>query len=156
MQALTLGRTTNNPKALSMFLVETRCQQSGRLNGIELVKLKNKLGSRQLPTAELILDGCRARIISEEGKGVATISNMLNITRLHNVISSVAIQRKVLNLARDYSHRRIGKSSLLGMIPIFIFIILMHGLPVLCSYFSFWKANCSTPITSWHITKNGN
>ena len=109
MQALTLGRTTNNPKALSMFLVETRCQQSGRLNGIELVKLKNKLGTRQLPTAELILDGCRARIISEEGKGVSTISNMLNITRLHNIIMSVAVQRKVLNLARDYSHRRIGE-----------------------------------------------
>ena len=133
MQALTLGRTTNNPKALSMFLVETRCQQSGRLNGIELVKLKNKLGTRQLPTAELILDGCRARIISEEGKlfthqrmirvyfninacnlfmtgkGVSTISNMLNITRLHNIIMSVAVQRKVFSLARDYSHRRIGE-----------------------------------------------
>ena len=109
MQALTLGRTTNNPKALSMFLVETRCQQSGRLNGIELVKLKNKLGTRQLPTAELILDGCRAKIFSEEGKGVSTISNMLNITRLHNIIMSVAVQRKVLSLARDYSHRRIGE-----------------------------------------------
>jgi alkylation response protein AidB-like acyl-CoA dehydrogenase len=45
------------------------------------MKMKNKLGTRQLPTAELLLDGCKAQLISEEGRGIASISNMLTVTR---------------------------------------------------------------------------
>ena len=89
---------SSNPHGLSMFLVHLKDPITGQLNGIELVKLKNKLGTRQLPTAELIMDGCKGRIISQDGRGIATISSMLNITRLHNIISSVAIQRKILSL----------------------------------------------------------
>ena len=55
--------------------------------------MKNKLGTRQLPTAELLLDGCEARLMGEEGRGVANISNMLTITRLHNTLSSVGYMR---------------------------------------------------------------
>ena len=39
-----------------MFYLEVR-QEDGSLNNIELVTLKNKLGTRQLPTAELLLHG---------------------------------------------------------------------------------------------------
>lgn len=42
-----------------MFYVETK-NLDGHLNNIQMVKLKNKLGTRQLPTAELLLDGCIA------------------------------------------------------------------------------------------------
>ena len=45
------------------------------------MKMKNKLGTRQLPTAELLLDGCQAQLISDEGRGIASITNMLTITR---------------------------------------------------------------------------
>ena len=87
-QRTTLGRTVSHPNSLSMFLVQTRDPDTRKLNpGIELVKLKNKLGTRQLPTAELIMDGCKGRIICEPGRGVAAISSMLNITRMHNIIS---------------------------------------------------------------------
>ena len=55
--------------------------------------MKNKLGTRQLPTAELLLDGCEARLMGEEGRGVANIANMLTITRLHNTMSSVGYMR---------------------------------------------------------------
>ncbi|KAK7073151.1 hypothetical protein SK128_011368 [Halocaridina rubra] len=95
------------PKSLglAMFYLETR-RDDGQLNGIEIVKLKNKLGTRQLPTAELLLDGALAYQVSDEGRGIASIANMLTITRLHNSVSACAAMRRILLLARDYSLRR--------------------------------------------------
>ena len=46
-----------------MFYVETR-DSHGQLNNIHIEKLKNKLGTRQLPTAELLLDGTPAFLVS--------------------------------------------------------------------------------------------
>lgn len=43
-------------KGISMFYAELRDSQ-GNLNNIEVQRLKDKLGTRQLPTAELLLDG---------------------------------------------------------------------------------------------------
>lgn len=51
-------------------------------------------GTRQLPTAELLLDGSVAYQVSEEGRGIASIANMLTITRLHNAISACAAMRR--------------------------------------------------------------
>ncbi|XP_068221564.1 acyl-CoA dehydrogenase family member 11-like isoform X1 [Palaemon carinicauda] len=93
------------PRGLTMFYLETR-KENGKLNGIEIVKLKNKLGTRQLPTAELLLDGAIAHQVSEEGRGIASIANMLTITRLHNSISACSAMRRILQLARDYGQRR--------------------------------------------------
>ena len=99
------GSTRSGTKGVSMFLLKTKDAQ-GRLNGIEVVKLKNKLGTRQLPTGELLLDGTKAEILSAPGRGIACISSMLTVTRLHNVIASVAGPRKLLSLARNYATRR--------------------------------------------------
>ena len=80
--------------------------QDNSLNNIEIVRLKDKLGTRQLPTAELILRGTEALQISEVGKGIKYISNMLNITRIHNAIASVSFMRRIITLVLDYSSRR--------------------------------------------------
>ena len=96
---------------LDLFFVRTRDPETQKLNNIEIVKLKNKLGTRQLPTAELILNGSKGQLISEDGRGVAKISNMLTVTRLHNVISATSFQRKLVSLARDYSERRFAFSK---------------------------------------------
>ena len=48
-----------------MFYLETK-QTDGKLNGIEIHKLKDKLGTRQLPTAELLLDGAVAHLVIRE------------------------------------------------------------------------------------------
>lgn len=76
-----------------MFYLETR-NTDGNLNGIQIIKLKNKLGTRQLPTAELLLDGTRARLIGEVGRGVATISDMLTISRMYNSIFAASATRR--------------------------------------------------------------
>ncbi|KAJ6659154.1 hypothetical protein lerEdw1_019457 [Lerista edwardsae] len=99
------GRAEQGSKGLSLFYLEVR-DKDGNLNGIEMQRLKDKMGTRQLPTAELLLDGARAYRISAEGRGVASIANMLTITRIHNVISAVGLMRRVIFLARDYATKR--------------------------------------------------
>ncbi|GFR26558.1 acyl-CoA dehydrogenase family member 11 [Trichonephila clavata] len=104
-------------KGLTMFYVETRNPQ-GELNNMEIVKLKNKLGTRSLPTAELLLDGCVAYKLFDESRGIASISHMLNITRLHNAVASVGAMRRILQLSRDYSQKRIAFGKTLAEIPL--------------------------------------
>jgi len=100
-----MGQVEGGSKGVSMFFLKTR-QADGSLNNIEVVKMKNKLGTRQLPTAELLLDGVDAELVSQPGRGIASISSMLTITRLHNTTSSVGAMRKIVSLARDYATRR--------------------------------------------------
>lgn len=46
-----------------MFYLETRTE-AGQLNNIQIMRLKDKLGTRQVPTAELLLDGSIAHKVS--------------------------------------------------------------------------------------------
>ncbi|XP_012946238.1 acyl-CoA dehydrogenase family member 11 [Aplysia californica] len=105
------GATVKGTRGLSLFYLEVR-EQSGEMNHIQMLKLKSKLGTRQLPTAELLIDGATAYRISEEGRGVASISHMLTLTRIHTGVHSSAAMRRMVNLARDYATRRraFGKS----------------------------------------------
>src|SRR5690606_29002435 len=90
---------------LSVFLVEP-WDTDGVLRGIRVERLKNKLGTVALPTAELTLNGVRGRIIGEPGRGVSTISSMLTVTRFYNTTCAAAWMRHGVWLARDYSARR--------------------------------------------------
>ena len=60
-------------RGLSMFYLELR-DENGELNNIQVHKLKNKLGTRQLPTAELNLNGTIAQRIGNPGQGIKIIS----------------------------------------------------------------------------------
>ena len=102
------GDVTAGTKGISMFFARTKAPGGSKSNGITIFKLKNKLGTRQLPTGELILNETNARLVSPIGRGIASISPMLTVTRLHNVITSVGSQRKMINMARDYATRRIA------------------------------------------------
>eukprot|EP00088_Acartia_fossae_P033683 TRINITY_DN34511_c0_g1_i2.p1 TRINITY_DN34511_c0_g1~~TRINITY_DN34511_c0_g1_i2.p1 ORF type:complete len:627 (-),score=103.98 TRINITY_DN34511_c0_g1_i2:156-2036(-) len=99
------GEIMAGSKGISMFYLKIR-NDNGALNNIQVVKLKNKLGTRQLPTAELLLGGTDAKLVSPEGRGIPAISSMLTISRLHNSISSAAAMRKIVSLARDYAVKR--------------------------------------------------
>lgn len=107
--ALTLARIetpSGVEKGLSLFLVRP-WDEARRLRGVELVRLKDKLGTRALPTAELVLDGVRAELVGGPGGGVKKISSLLNITRVHNAVGAVGMLRRGLELARSYASRRV-------------------------------------------------
>jgi hypothetical protein len=80
---------------LSCFFAPTRrrlADGSLVMNGIRIQRLKNKLGTHALPTAELEIKGMRAWLIGEEGKGVNVISTVLNNSRFHNSGKCAATQ----------------------------------------------------------------
>lgn len=118
--ALTLARPDGNGPGghgLALFYVETRDEQ-GRLRAIEVNRLKDKLGTRKVPTAELMLKGTPATLVAESTGGVRAISPMLNITRTWNAVMSVAFMRRAVALARDYATRRVAFGASLSDKPL--------------------------------------
>ena len=87
-------------------------------NNIEIIKLKNKLGTRQLPTAELQLNGTNGILLSKNGKGIQTIMILANITRIHNAISSCGAIKRTLALIRGYAKNRNVFNKKLYKIPL--------------------------------------
>jgi alkylation response protein AidB-like acyl-CoA dehydrogenase len=118
--ALTLARPDGNPpggKGLALFYVETR-DAEGRLNRIQVNRLKDKLGTRKVPTAELTLDGAAAELVADTSDGIKRIAPMLNVTRTWNAVSAVALARRGLALARDYAGKRVAFGSALAEKPL--------------------------------------
>jgi acyl-CoA dehydrogenase len=118
--ALTLARPEGNPpggKGLALFYVETH-NADGRLNGIRVERLKDKLGTRKVPTAELTLEGTAAELVCGTSDGVKNIAPMLNVTRTWNSVSAVALMRRGLALARDYATRRVAFGTALEHKPL--------------------------------------
>lgn len=106
--ALALARpegAADGSRGLSLFLLRLR-NDDGSWNGIRVRRLKDKLGTKALPTAELELDGTVAVPVGGLGRGVSKIATMLNITRVHVASGSHAAMGEGLALARDYATRR--------------------------------------------------
>ena len=91
---------------LALFYLEPR-KPDGRWRNIALDRLKDKLGTRELPTAEIHLEGAPAELVGEVRHGVRQIAPMLNVTRTWNAIGALATMRRCIALARDYANRRI-------------------------------------------------
>src|SRR5574341_1465438 len=120
--ALTLGRPNGNPpggKGLALFYLETRDAQ-GRLNHILVNRLKDKLGTRKVPTAELTLDGTPAELVAGTSDGVKNIAPMLNVTRTWNSVAACALARRGLALAHDYAGKRVAFGAPLAEKPLHV------------------------------------
>src|ERR1700674_5806236 len=112
--AMTLARIEGAPAGshgLSVFLINLR-DNDGKLRNIRIERLKDKLGTRALPTAELTLEGTPAQLVGGAGDGVRKIAALFNVTRVYNAVAAVAGMRRAIALASDYARRRhaFGKS----------------------------------------------
>jgi alkylation response protein AidB-like acyl-CoA dehydrogenase len=108
--ALTLARpegAAEGSRGLALFRIH-RTLDDGTRNAIFVRRLKDKLGTRSLPTAELELQGALAYPVGDplEGAGVRKIATMLNITRIHNAIGSVGSLARGIAWARAYAQVR--------------------------------------------------
>ncbi len=107
--ALALARPLGNPAGpdgLALFYLETRDERGG-WNGIRIDRLKDKLGTRELPTAEIHLNDTAATLVGEAMHGVRAIVPVLQVTRLWNSVAALATMRRCIALVRDYAQRRI-------------------------------------------------
>ena len=87
-------------------------------NGIRIHRLKNKLGTKQLPTAELELKDVRAHLVGPLDRGVATISHILNITRCWACMGSVAGWRRCTSTAKRFAKARKTLDQPLWTLPL--------------------------------------
>lgn len=120
--ALALARPEGNPaggKGLALFYLEPR-DEMGRPRGIRVDRLKEKLGTRALPTAELTLDGAPATPVHGLADGVRHIAPMLNVTRTWNAVSACALMRRGVALALDYAERRTAFGRPLARTPLHV------------------------------------
>src|SRR5262249_29521602 len=119
---LTLARPEGNPgggKGLALFYLELRDGQ-GRPNGMRILRLKEKLGTRMLPPAEIELAGAVAVPVAGLSDGVRAIAPMLQITRTWNALCAVGGMRRGIALARDYARRRSAFGAPLSEKPLHV------------------------------------
>ncbi|MEV6859524.1 isovaleryl-CoA dehydrogenase [Streptosporangium subroseum] len=93
------------PGGLSCFLLP-RVLPDGSRNAMHLMRLKDKLGNRSNASAEVEYHGATAWLVGEEGRGVRTILEMVNLTRLDCVIGSAAGMRYGVTRAVHHTRHR--------------------------------------------------
>jgi putative acyl-CoA dehydrogenase len=86
---------------LSCFLLP-RLRPDGALNGLRLLRLKDKLGNRSNASSEVEFEDAQAFLVGEEGRGIATIIEMVTLTRLDCAVSSAGLMRNAI--ARAVHH----------------------------------------------------
>ncbi|MEW1645358.1 DNA alkylation response protein [Streptomyces sp. NPDC091219] len=93
------------PDGLSCFLVP-RVLPDGSRNTFRVQRLKDKLGNRSNASSEPEFDGTVAWLVGPEGRGVKTIIEMVNCTRLDCVMMSSTLMRKTLVEAGHHARHR--------------------------------------------------
>jgi len=105
------------PGGLSCFLLP-RMLPNGEKNAISIVRLKDKLGNRSNASSEIALDGAFALLVGEEGRGVQTIIEMVNHTRLDCMVGSAALMRQAVAQATHHARYRNAFGAALAAQPL--------------------------------------
>jgi alkylation response protein AidB-like acyl-CoA dehydrogenase len=120
--ALMLAKTESGK--LSLFVAPTRRKVVGGdgkevevTNGIRIHRLKNKMGTKELPTAELELKDVRAHLVGEMDRGIPTIATLLNVTRTHNFITALSCWRRSMYIAKSFAKARTTIDQPLWLFP---------------------------------------
>jgi len=104
-------------EGLSCFAVP-RVLGSGALNGVRIQRLKDKLGNRSNASSEIEFHGATAQLVGEQGRGVQTIVEMVNHTRLDCLIGSAAGMRWALAQAAHHAAHRSAFGRLIAEQPL--------------------------------------
>jgi putative acyl-CoA dehydrogenase len=102
---------------LTCFLLP-RVLPDGTLNAFRIDRLKDKLGNRSNASAEIQLEGAWAQRVGEEGRGVATIIEMVVHTRLDCVLGSTALMRRAVAEATHHASHRVAFGRALAEQPL--------------------------------------
>ncbi|KAF0137098.1 MAG: putative acyl-CoA dehydrogenase [Xanthobacteraceae bacterium] len=107
---LTLAQTE---KGLSCFLVP-RIRPDGERNSLHVMRLKDKLGNKSNASSEIEYHDTHAVLLGEEGRGIATIIEMVHHTRLDTISGTLGIMRMALAQAHHHvANRRAFQKTLI-------------------------------------------
>jgi putative acyl-CoA dehydrogenase len=95
------------PGGLSCLFMP-RLRPDGSVNAIRLQRLKDKCGNRSNASSEVEFDRAHAWLVGEEGRGIATIMEMVSLTRLDCAISSAGLMRWGLANALHHCRHRVA------------------------------------------------
>jgi putative acyl-CoA dehydrogenase len=105
------------PRGLSCFLLP-RWTPSGERNKFHIQRLKDKLGNRSNASSEVEFAGAWAHIVGDGGRGIQTIIEMVNHTRLDCAIAAAALMRQALAQAVHHASHRQAFGKLLIQQPL--------------------------------------
>jgi alkylation response protein AidB-like acyl-CoA dehydrogenase len=92
-------------------------------NGIRIHRLKTKMGTKELPTAEVELRDVRAHLIGLKDRGIATIALLLNVTRTHNFITALSCLRRAMDIAKAFAKSRTTIDQSLWTFPMHLNVL---------------------------------
>ncbi|MES2130468.1 MAG: acyl-CoA dehydrogenase family protein [Pseudomonadota bacterium] len=90
---------------LSCFFVP-RYRPDGSKNAVHIQRLKEKVGNRSNSSSEVEFHSAWGRLIGQEGRGIATIIEMANYTRLNCVMGAASLMRQCVAQAIDHTRQR--------------------------------------------------
>lgn len=109
---LAQARSSSGKGGLTCYLLP-RFLPDGSVNAVHLQRLKDKLGNRSNASSEVEFAGAHAWALSEEGRGVAAIMDMVTYTRLDCAVSSAGLMRLALaNAIHHAEHRTVFQKRL--------------------------------------------
>ena len=106
--AMVLARTEGAPagmKGVSLFLLP-RTLPDGRPNSYRIIRLKDKMGTRSMASGEIRLEGAKAWLVGELGRGFAQMADMVNNSRLSNGMRAAGLMRRAVSEALYISRHR--------------------------------------------------
>ena len=98
-------------KGVAIFFVPHMIQENGRevINNLSIRRLKDKLGTQSLPTAEIDFQNSKAHLIGKAEEGFHHLMDyVLNTSRVHNAAGSLACARRAFAEAKNYAEQRVA------------------------------------------------
>lgn len=117
--AMVLARSEEAPglKGVSLFLLP-RTLEDGSHNHYRILRLKEKLGTRSMASGEIRLEGAKAWLVGERGKGFKHMADMINNSRLSNGMRAAGLMRRALTEAIFVAQNRLAFNKRLIDMPL--------------------------------------
>jgi len=118
--AMVLARPDGAPagtKGLALFLLP-RILPDGSSNTYRIVRLKDKLGTRDMASGEIGLEGALAYLVGDPNRGFLQMTDMINMSRLSNGMRAAGMMRRALTESLFVARRRIAFGKRLIDLPL--------------------------------------
>jgi acyl-CoA dehydrogenase len=118
--AMVLARIDGAPagmRGVSLFLLP-RWLEDGSANAYRIVRLKDKLGTRSMASGEIRLEGARAWLVGEAGRGFQQMADMVNNSRLSNGVRAAGLMRRAVSEALFIARERRAFGRRLNELPL--------------------------------------